>query len=156
MTIIENTGRGPACPICNSTEYGSCGHLVADFDRTYGECLGGEIYDRQAEFSDLAERAFLMHLNQKTVLSVKKWGLDELWEITLGKFDPDEEYVELDGDIFQRVLIALLKDSGAFDVPEGLIDPGGPSMTSWVSLLFADDPSKVIDMAINKLKIELH
>jgi hypothetical protein len=155
MTIIENTGKKPTCPVCKSSDYWDCGHLVADLDRTFHECQGGELYERIAEFSELVENAFLAHLTEKTVPNLEKWELDQLWETASERFDPDEEYVALDGDVFQRVLIELLEDCGAFELPEGLIDPGGPGMTSWISLLFAEEPAKAIKLAREKLLIEL-
>jgi hypothetical protein len=155
MTIIEETGEGPTCPICESPEYGDCGHLVADLDLSFGECQGGALYEKMAEFSSLIEDAFLLHLNTNTVPNSGKWELGELWEAANENFDPDEEYVALDSDIFQRVLIELLEDSGAFELPEGLMDTGGPGMTSSISLLFAEEPAKVIKLAKEKLSIEL-
>lgn len=155
MTIIEETGKEPTCPVCGSPDYGDCGHLVADLDRSFCECQGGELYEKMAEFLSLVEGAFLSHLTENTVPNSGKWELDELWEATNESFDPDEEYVGLDGYIFQRVLIELLEDSGAFELPEGLMDPGGPGMTSSISLLFAEDPAMVIKLAREKLSIEL-
>ena len=155
MTIIEETGEEPTCPICRSPEYGNCGHLVADLDRSFGECQGGALYEKLAEFSGLVEDAFLSHLIAHTIPKAGRWELGELWEAANENFDPDEDDVVLDSDIFQRVLIELLEDSGAFELPEGLMDPGGPGMTSSISLLFAEDPAKVIKLAREKLSIKL-
>lgn len=155
MEIIEETGQQPTCPVCQSSDYWDCGHLVASFDRSFCECQGGELYKRMPEFSNLVENAFLSHLTKKAVPSVGEWELDELWKTAHESFESDEEYIELDGDIFQRVLIQLLEDSGAFELPERLMDLGGPGMTSSMSLLFAEEPAKVIELAVKKLSIEL-
>ncbi|MHA7828916.1 MAG: hypothetical protein ACX93P_15295, partial [Roseovarius sp.] len=62
MTINADTGEDVVCPICNAAEYWDCGHLVASVDRSFGECQGGALCDRETEFSSLVENAFLPHL----------------------------------------------------------------------------------------------
>ena len=40
----ENIGEEPKCVICGSSE--DCEHLVACIDRTFAECEGGALCDR--------------------------------------------------------------------------------------------------------------
>lgn len=52
-------------------------------------------------------------------------------------------------------MIELLEEAGAYDLPGSLMDPGGPGMTSSMSLLFAERPSTVIDLALQHLSGKL-
>ena len=156
MTINEDTGEEVVCPVCDATEFWGCGHLVASFDRSFCECQGGLFYDHMHKFSSLIEGAFQSHLQKGSEPSLNYDALPELWEEAKNNFEPgDEDYVDLDGDILQRFLIELLEEAGAFDAPGSLMDPGGPGMTSSMSLLFSDNPSEVIRKAARQLKIEM-
>ncbi|PVZ48383.1 hypothetical protein DD557_06345 [Thalassobacter stenotrophicus] len=108
------------------------------------------------QFSSLIEGAFLSHLQNGLEPSFNYDALPELWDEAKNNFEPgDEDYVDLDGDILQRFLIELLEGSGAFEAPGSLMDPGGPGMTSSMSLLFSENPSEVIRKALRQLSIEL-
>jgi len=155
MTINADTGEDVVCPICNAAEYWDCGHLVASLDRSFGECQGGALFDRQTECSSLVEDAFLPHLQKGTEPSLGYSSLVELWEAAKGDFTSGDEDVCLDGDIWQRVLIEYLEDAGAVDLPEPLMDPGAPGMTSSMSLLFAETPPEVVETAYQQLSNEL-
>ena len=72
MTIIEETGKEPTCPVCGSPDYGDCGHLVADLDRSFCECQGGELYEKMAEFLNLVEKGDLK-ISYKTIGT--KWPI---------------------------------------------------------------------------------
>ncbi|WP_213544983.1 hypothetical protein [Vannielia litorea] len=48
-------------------------------------------------------------------------------------------------DVFYRLLIDRLQAAGALDRPGPMVDPGGPGMTSSVSLLFTERPTDVVD-----------
>jgi hypothetical protein len=50
MILDEDTGSEIECPICYADEYWRCGHLVASFDRTFGEFSGGALSRCLAEF----------------------------------------------------------------------------------------------------------
>jgi hypothetical protein len=155
MTIIESSGQEPNCPVCKSPQYGDCGHLVADLDRTFYECLGGALYEQIAEFSELVETAFQAHMSANTEPRFEKWHLGDLWHAARESFDPDDDCVVLDGAIFQLFIMNLLEDHGAFQSQEYLIELGGPETSSAISLLFAEDPDKVIVHATETLVVEL-
>ncbi len=156
MTINEDTGEDVVCPVCDATEFWDCGHLVASFDLSFCECQGGLFYEHMHQFSSLIEGAFLIHLQNGSEPSFNYDALPELWDEAKNTFEPgDEDYVDLDGDILQRFLIELLEEAGAFEAPGSLMDPGGPGMTSSMSLLFSESPSEAIRKALHKLPIEL-
>jgi hypothetical protein len=54
----EDTDQEPTCSICGTSEYLDCGHLVANIDKTFRECLDGAMYDRDWEFRSLIEDTF--------------------------------------------------------------------------------------------------
>ena len=155
MTIREDTGEDVLCPICATSEYWECGHLVAGFDKTFCECFGGEIFDRQHEFKVLVEEAFLPHLRAGTSPALSASGLKELWQTAELQSFEDEPCVALDGYVFQQVLIETLRASGAIKPEGSLIDPGGPGMTSAVSLLFSEDPQDCLETAMASLRVHL-
>jgi hypothetical protein len=155
MTINEDTGEDVLCPICESPEFGECGHLVADFDRTYCECNGGEIFERQNEFIAIVEQAFLPHLQAGTSPALSSPELEELWNTAELHSLEDEPYVALDGYVFQHVLIETLLESGAIEPEGSVIDPGGPGMTSAVSLLFSENPDDCIEKAMDSIRANL-
>lgn len=148
VTINEDTGEEVVCPICNAADYWACGHLVASLDRSFCECQGGALLDREAELSSRIEDAFLPHLENGSQPSFGYSSLEELWVAAKENFSASDGYVVLDGDIWQRVLIEHLEDAGAFDLPGPLMDPDGPGMTSSMSLLFAEKPKEVVDKAL--------
>ena len=156
MTINDDTGEDVVCPVCEASELWDCGHLVASFDRSFCECQGGLFYEHMHQFCSLIEGAFLVHLRNGSEPSLNYDALPELWDEAKNNFEPgDEDYVDLDGDILQRFLIELLEEAGAFEAAGSLMDPGGPGMTSSMSLLFSDNPTEVIRKALQKLSIEL-
>lgn len=156
MTFNEDTGEDAVCHICGAQQYSECGHLVADFDRTFLELLGGELFDRDDEFKSLIEEVFIPHVKAGTIPPLHEPDLIELWaSCTLEVFD-DAEWLELDGHVFQRVLIEALKGAGAIEPEGSLIDPGGPGMTSSVTLLFSEGPKTCIKDALIELETKLH
>ncbi len=155
MTIDEDTGEEVVCPICGAAEYWDCGHLVAEFDRTFCECLGGKIHNREGEFSSTIEAVFLSHLQNGSEPDFKYQELSELWEEAKKTHEPGEDYADLDGYILQRLMIELLEEAGAIEPPGYLMDPGGPGMTSSMSLLFAENPSLVVEQAHKRISYEL-
>ena len=159
MTINEDTGEDVTCPLCQSPEYWECGHLVASLDRTFCECDGGELFDREHEFREVVEMAFRAHFKAgSTSSNLPSGALRELWE-TLSPQSFEEavegDGLELDGFVFQRVLIEALEDAGVIEPKGQLCDPGGPGMTSSVSLLFAKRPQDCIKKALALLRLQL-
>lgn len=156
MPIYEESGREVVCPICRDEFYHDCGHLVGDFDRTYCEYLGGSVVDHVEVFSSQIETAFLSHLRcgSESRLDLCQ-SFSELWDAAKKNYKPEQDELVFDGNIFQRVLIELLTEVGV-QQPDGyLVDPGPPSFTSSVVLLFADSPSKVVDQAFRRLSERL-
>lgn len=155
MTIDEDTGEEAVCPICEAAEYWDCGHLVGSFDRSFCECQGGATYDRQGEFSAIIEGVFLSHLQNGSEPTLNYDAFPELWEEAQRNYEPGDDCVDLDGDIFLTFLIELLEEAGACEASGSPMDPGGPGMTSSMSLLFAEKPSAVVDQAIARLSADL-
>ena len=157
MTINEDTGEEVVCPVCDGKEFWDCGHMVASFDLTFGECQGGMFYDHERRFSSIIEDVFIRTLRTGSRPQFSSETLSELWNEAKSNHEPDEEdYVDLDGDILQRVFIELLEEADAFEPSGSLTDPGGPGMTSSISLLFADNTSEVISKAYRNLVAELN
>jgi hypothetical protein len=155
MTIDEDTGENVVCPICDAQEYWECGHLVAKFDRTFCECQGGVFYGQMGKFSSLIEGVFLRFLKADDEPVFKSGILEELWDAARLSYVPEEGYVGLDSDILLTFLIELLEDEGAFSPSGSLMDPGGPGMTSSISILFDDKPTDVIESAFKAVSKEL-
>lgn len=152
MTFNEDTGEEVVCLICQASEFWECGHLVGSFDLSFGECAGGEIYERFQEFIVLVEDNFRRHLIAGSDPKLNSHWLMDLWSEAFNNFDPDEiDYVHIDHDIFIGFVVELLEEAGAIIDPGPTIDPGGPGMTSAMSLLFSKTPADVIDKAIEML-----
>lgn len=147
MTIDEDTGERVVCPICDNPEYWECGHLVANFDLTFCECNGGEIYDLMRNFRNLIEGAVLRHLQEGSEPSHWGEGSDELWEYAKENYSDGEDWVEINDAAVQRLIIDRLTEAGAFELPGSLADLGGPGMSSSVALLFGESPKQVVQQA---------
>jgi hypothetical protein len=155
VTINEDTGEDVTCPLCRAEEWWGCGHLVAAFDRSFGECSGGELYGRENEIQEILERAFLPHLKASTSPRLVDDDVMQLWETAKLQLSEEEEYLDFDGYVVQRLLIEALRNAGAVE-PEGtLIDPGGPGMTSLVALLFAENPGICLNDAKAWVRLRL-
>lgn len=156
MTINEDTGEEPVCPVCDAADYWSCGHLVASIARSFWECRGGAFQDHESRVSTVTEAAFLSHIqNGSEPQFTGSEAFDELWGEARANYKPGDDDVELDGDIYQRFVIELLESAGAFETHEPLIEEGGPGMSSAMTLLFAEDAPKVVDQALEQLKREI-
>ena len=151
--IVEETGDGPKCPICNADE--DCNHLVANIDTTFLECYAGEFYERESDFRSEIEDTFIEKIKGSAEIVWKQDDINELWRESLDNYDPDEDYMMLDGHVFYRIVIDMLLDAGAIDHPGQVIDEGGPGMTSAVSLLYAHDPKEVVASAMIALQASL-
>ncbi|MGG7643914.1 hypothetical protein ACQ5SP_03780 [Rhodovulum sp. YNF3179] len=151
MTIDEETGRDVVCPICNSPEYWECGHLVASLDRSFLDCYGGALFDRYGEVSSRIEEAFVRRISENRDPVFKNQDLDHIWKYARERFQPEDEDVEIEGYALQRLIVTLLEDAGAHDLPGSLMDPGGPGMTSSMSVLFAHEPNKVVRKTFYRL-----
>jgi hypothetical protein len=153
--IYENTGEDVTCLLCETPEFWECGHLVAGLDRHFCECVGGELFDREHEFKEIIERGFLPSLKAGTSPTLSSCELTELWETASLQSFENEEYIDFDGYVFQCVLTKALRDAGAIE-PEGAVtDPGGPGMTSSVTLLFAEKPQNCMKEALVSFRAEL-
>lgn len=96
--IDENTGEEPKCLICGSPE--DCSHLVADIDRTFGECNGGALFDMEQKFRLEIATKFLKLLEVEANPEWQNHEIEELWQKAQAEYDPDDEYVMLDGYVF--------------------------------------------------------
>ena len=152
MTINEDNGELVVCPFCNAAEYWDCGHLVGSFDRSFCECGGGLIYDRFHDITAIIEENFGLHLRTDSTPKFNSHWLSELWlEAKHNFIIEDADYIHIDECILIGFLIEMLEDAGAFSSPGSTIDPGGPGMTSTVSILFSDSPADVINTVFVKL-----
>jgi hypothetical protein len=148
MTVDENTGDTPACPICKAERYWDCGHLVANFDMTFGECQNGAIYDRMDEFTDALDRAFLIHLTKGADPYFSDMEIQCAWDSALENFEPEDETANIERGLVLQALASRLIDCGACELEGDFLDEGGPGMSSAVTLLFAENPSEVIEKAL--------
>jgi hypothetical protein len=155
MTINEDTGEDVVCPVCKALEYWECGHLVAGFDRSFCECFGGEFFDQQHTFRGIIEKSFLSHHTAGSSPSFSSRDLKALWETARLNASDGEVEIALDSFVFQRVLIEALSEAGAIEPEGSLIMPGGPGMTSSVSLLFSESPQACIETAKASLQRNL-
>lgn len=155
MTINEEARAKVVCPICRSENISDCGHMVGSFDRTFCDCYGGAVVDHLFDFRLIIEATFLSHIKEGVEPSLKNTTIKELWESVNPNSDLDEDGLDLDGYVLQRLVIELLKDAGAHEPPGSLIVPGGPGMTSSMTELFAEEPSQVVDRALQCLSNEI-
>jgi hypothetical protein len=58
----EDTGEEIRCPYCESDD--DCPHLLAVFDRAFGECLGGYAFDRFGELEGVIQERFVTLLDR--------------------------------------------------------------------------------------------
>jgi hypothetical protein len=151
MTINEDTGEDVVCPICGVPEYWECGHLVASIDRTFCECQAGALFDQAGKFSSLIESTFIRFLKADEEPVFKNWALEELWEAARDNFVREEDYIEVDKCLLLNFFTEILEDAGAYDLPGSLMDPGGPGMTSSISILFDEKPVDVVEEAFMTL-----
>lgn len=151
----ENTGQEPRCPVCGASEWWDCGHLVADFDLTFGECHSGEFYDRDHEFWSVLEEAMLTALAREEECNPTNEEIQQIWNYAKAEFSMGDEEIERDTPPFFRLVIDLLEKAGAEEHPGSLVDPGGPGMTSSVTLLFSEKPKAVVDEALKLLEQEI-
>ncbi len=152
MFIDEDTGESVVCPICYDDDFWNCGDLVAVFDRNRCQCRGGAVYGRLADFSSAIKGIFSYHLKLGSSPKLEIDALPLLWAEAKTNYRPGEEIV-LDQDILQILLINLLRDAGALQLPGSIIESGGPGETSSMSLIFSDDPQAIVDEAISKIMI---
>ncbi|EDL48245.1 hypothetical protein [Erythrobacter sp. SD-21] len=155
MTFDVDTGRKPSCPFCDLPEedWEDCPHLVAVFDRTFLDCYGGEIFDRDGEFRDLVEAAFSKRLKGAESVAFEKADLERLWQQS--KYEQasqagEESYWDLNDRIFQELLIERLLAAGARALP-GRCEDSTPLASSVYTILFATFPRIVILKALQLL-----
>jgi hypothetical protein len=145
--IIEETGESPACPICSSDE--SCSHRVAVLDHTFLECTDGALFDRTSEFSELIESRFAEFIEIEASPKDISGEIEAMWKYAKECFDPASKNIEIDSDALYRLMNELLEEAGATSIQA--ISEGGPGMSSSLSILYAEDPEKVIQEATSRL-----
>jgi len=144
----EDTGEPVLCPICDAEEYNDCGHLVATFDLTFGECEGGEFYAVQHECLSALESAFQKrHANEASGPFADEM-IEDIW--TKVYFEDDGEgglYCHLPMADVLRLFECFLDEAGAFSAGSDIAHNGPPGMSSSYMLLSAPEPAKVVSAA---------
>jgi hypothetical protein len=138
--IIEDTGERPKCPICGSEE--SCKHRVAVLDLSFLECVDGVLFDRTYEFLDILRDSFAAKIESGADIKYTSDEVNSLWEYAKSQFDPVEKEIEIDSDIFYRLLGKTLEEAGADSI--GAVTESGPGMSSSLRVFYADEPELVI------------
>jgi hypothetical protein len=142
------------CPYCGTEE--DCEHLLAIIDKTFNECGGGYACDRYEEFGQIIEGSFGKFLRQGERKRFK-WGdkeIQELWFSAVENYSPEDGEVSLDRDVLTALIINLLEVSRG--VHSGSVsDDSGPGLSSVVCVFHANNPKKVFDSALSKLKVRL-
>ena len=151
--IDENTGEEPKCVICGSID--ECSHLLASIDHTFLECDSGALYDQDIEFRLEIEAVFLKNLMSGTKTKWENNELEELWGQAQTDFNNEGKDLMLDGYIFYRFLCGLLENAGAINHPGSIAVYGGPGMSSAITLLYAEQPDRIIAKAMKNLKSTL-
>ena len=144
---------GIYCPICD--EVCECGHLVAIYDCTFHNFEGGDVYGYIDEFREIIRKGF-RHLLKRGELhpAFTLQSLTECWEdFQSNEPKPDDEEIEINYRISNRVILNLLRYQGA-DWGTNEVTSSGPGASSSEDFLFANDPIKVIKSAIARLKKE--
>lgn len=141
------------CPICD--KLCECGHIVAIYDDSYHNFEGGDVYGYIGEFREIIRKGF-RHLLKRGKLhpAFTLQSLTECWE-EFQSYEPrpDDEEVEIDDRLANRVILNLLRYEGA-DWDTNEVASSGPGASSSEDFLFANDPIKVIKSAIARLKKE--
>ena len=152
--IDEDTGEEPKCVFCHAVD--ECEHLVACIDRTFCECGGGAMHDRDWEFRSYVEDVFLTQLKSDSETQWADIDTQRLWDQAKLDYDSEKDELDLDLCILANLIIQLLQNSGAVDYPGPVRDEGGPpGFTSSYSLLYAENPGAVVDEALERLKLSL-
>lgn len=144
---------GIYCPICDKVC--ECGHLVAIYDCTFHNFEGGDVYGYIAEFREIIRKGF-RHLLKRGKLhpAFTLKSLIECWDdFQSNEPKPDDEDVEIDYQIADRVILDLLRYQGA-DWDTNEVASSGPGASSSEDFLFANDTIKVIKSALARLRKE--
>lgn len=155
--IDEDTGEEPTCPYCGSAE--DCPHLLAVLDKNFPECRGGYCYERLSEFSSRIQSAFIGCLDGRSRRPGTAWKnelLQELWDqwpVDLGHSGAED--VAVDSYVLMRLVVDLLECAGGDCHPGSLVDDSGPGFTSSMEIIYAEQPNKVFDAAVQELERRL-
>lgn len=153
LTINEDTGETPICAICGNLEYWECDHLVADLDLTFNECVGGALFDRERDFEITLKDAFLPYLKRGSVPHLNDPDLKALWDDAKHTFSPEDDEVEFGQHVLNQACIGRLENAGA--QAEHFMEQGPPGLSSQITILFADDPEKVVDEMLSRFVMEV-
>ncbi|MDC1213879.1 hypothetical protein N8000_05330 [Rhodospirillales bacterium] len=146
----EDTGEDVVCLVCGADD--DCGHIVADIDRTFSRCSGGEFLERDREFRELIKTAFMERAANKEHTAWSEYYLEELWQKSEVVDGMERHLIELHDNAFFDLLDELFLAEGA-EKPDGsVIDEGGPGFTSAVSIYYGEEPKEIIDGAFDVLK----
>jgi hypothetical protein len=143
------------CPHCGTE--GDCPHLLTLIDETFNECADGYAYVRYDEFRVAIEDSFGRLLSNGSRKGFK-WGdkqIQMLWHHAVENHSSEDSEVSLDPDVLTVLIVDLLKTSGGERYSGPVSDDGGPGFSSVYCLFHAENPERVFDSALSKLKARL-
>lgn len=149
----EDNQQDPICPICESPD--DCPHLLAHFDTTFGEILGGYCFERMDQFRAMIQSEFA-RLCKAEGREAVSWGDDriqELWDSALENYSPDDdELIELDSPM--QLVIDVFQESGSDAIWTELSDRG-PGQSLVYCTFYEADPPTAFQEALLELKKRL-
>ncbi len=150
----EETGDPPACVFCGSID--ECPHLVAVIDRTWGECVGGPLYNIIGKLRNVLtdgidrclQAAYANPKNCSIPEFVEFVVLEDLSPMDFNVDDADAEFppeYSVNTDAFFEWLIDALCAAGAEQYPGDIEEfgPGGESLV--IERLYALEPKLVFE-----------
>lgn len=151
----EETGEEIQCPYCEATE--GCEHLVALIDKTFGEVLGGQFFERRDDFVELVEKTLLAALQAGTKRLDKAAdpNLQALWIIAAEDFKPGNTALSTDSGPLTQLQVDLFRKAGGKE-PEGCpVLEGGPGQSSALAVFYSDQPKRVVSEVFTLLNARL-
>jgi hypothetical protein len=151
----DPTEKGSACPFCGSD--GSCVHLLAHIDLTFGEFLGGTFFDLQKEAIEVMDSAIKELLRAKkprqVLQRIKPGRLSTLvWEVQEQIGDSlEEENLRTCYTSFLDYLDALM-EPGIVEQTDDF--EGGPSMSSTYKTYWVKNAGRVAKSMLRRIKEE--
>ncbi len=153
MDLDDDLGSEPECPYCGSQN--KCDHLLAYYDETFGECMGGYAYRKLGSKSDKLEAAFRALLSQGKGTELD-WGYEEVEEKLAREWENAVDLYSKDMTFYansSRIEMALVGDVTARDITVAETDSdGAPGMSANYVTIFAENPKKEFEAGVSCLE----